>query len=85
MTDGLDTFADDQRLTLQKLRARYAQDHDHFTHEELARLTFLRWLRDTGIIETDVARRSGGDHSVTLETAATGERGGDVDARLAEG
>lgn len=31
-----------------RLRARYQQDHDLFSRQELARLRFVRWLYQTG-------------------------------------
>lgn len=37
-----------QHQALRTLRARYAQDHDLFSHAELARLRFVRWLYRTG-------------------------------------
>jgi hypothetical protein len=33
---------------LVRLRERYRQDHDLFTRQERARLSFVRWLYQTG-------------------------------------
>ena len=41
-------FTPEQHAVLRILRARYQQDHDLFSQQELARLRFLRWLYQTG-------------------------------------
>jgi hypothetical protein len=37
---------------LQSLRERYQQDHDLFSEPEMARLRFLRWMRETGRLDS---------------------------------
>jgi hypothetical protein len=44
------TFTASERKTLRALRARYNVDHDRFSPRELERLSFLRWLYQTGRI-----------------------------------
>jgi hypothetical protein len=43
-------FTASERRTLRALRARYSVDHDRFSTRELERLSFLRWLYQTGRI-----------------------------------
>ena len=42
------SFTPTQRRVLRQLRTRYQHDADLFSQQELARLTFLRWLYQTG-------------------------------------
>jgi hypothetical protein len=39
------------RQALRRLRELYRQHHDLFTHQELARLSFVRWLHQTGRVQ----------------------------------
>lgn len=38
----------EQTAALQALRARYRETHDLFSSRELAHLSFMRWLVETG-------------------------------------
>ena len=42
------TFTLAERRMLRALRTRYRQDHDLFSKCEHARLSFIRWLYQTG-------------------------------------
>ena len=42
------TFTVSERRTLRSLRARYRQDLELFTKQELDQLRFLKWLYGTG-------------------------------------
>ena len=41
-------FTHQELAHLEVLRRRYQQDQDLFSEAELARLRFLRWMRETG-------------------------------------
>jgi hypothetical protein len=43
--------ADATQQVLCRLRERYRQHHDLFTRQELARLSFVRWLHRTGRVQ----------------------------------
>jgi hypothetical protein len=45
-------FTPAEELALQALRTRYGEDRDHFTETERAQFQFLRWLRESGRLET---------------------------------
>jgi hypothetical protein len=45
-------FTPEERQSLTSLRNRYEQGRDQFSHCELARLRFLRWLHSTGRLES---------------------------------
>jgi hypothetical protein len=49
-TDSVATvhFTAVERRALQNLRTRYDKNADFFSHRELAHLSFLRWLVQTG-------------------------------------
>lgn len=44
-------FTPQERQALTSLRDRYQQSRDQFSHSELARLRFLRWLYGGGQLE----------------------------------
>jgi hypothetical protein len=41
-------FTTGERRALRALRERYRQERDLFSHHEMARLRFLRWLYQRG-------------------------------------
>jgi len=45
-------FTIDERLALRALRTRYREDRDQFNRHERARLLFLRWLYQTGRLQS---------------------------------
>jgi hypothetical protein len=45
-------FTTQERRALRLLRARYRQDHDLCTQRERAHLRFMRWLCQTGRLES---------------------------------
>ena len=45
--DTTDMFTTAERRLLTALRDRYREERDLFSHRELARLRFLRWLHNT--------------------------------------
>jgi hypothetical protein len=47
-----DTFTREESEALYALRYRYLQGHDLLSRRELERLRFLRWLYDTGRLES---------------------------------
>ena len=48
---NLDTFSEEERRILIKLRKSYGQGLDLLSREEQARLRFLRWLINTGRLQ----------------------------------
>ncbi|HEY7779081.1 MAG TPA: hypothetical protein VIC85_02605 [Ktedonobacterales bacterium] len=48
----VDTFTREETAALYALRYRYLQTHDLLSRRELERLRFLRWLYDTGRLES---------------------------------
>jgi hypothetical protein len=46
------SFTDQELGHLVALRQRYQQDQDLFSEAEMARLQFLRWMRETGRLDS---------------------------------
>lgn len=51
-TDTTTAFTTAERRTLRALRSRYQEDNDRFSDREMARLRFIRWLHQTGRVES---------------------------------